>query len=164
MYTDGACLGNPGPGGYGAVLLYGGHRKELSAGFRLTTNNRMEILAAISALGALKSRCRVTLVTDSQLLINSMTKGWIEAWSRNGWRKRNKEPVLNSDLWSQLMELCRKHRVVFRWTQGHAGNAENERCDELARRAARGQGLPPDTGYEEKLRGRRPEARTGDGE
>jgi ribonuclease HI len=148
IYTDGACSGNPGPGGYGVVLLYNGHRKELSGGFRVTTNNRMEIMAAIVGLRALKTRCAVTIVTDSQLLINSMTKGWVQRWRANGWRKRNNERVLNADLWPQLLELCEGHVVRFTWTQGHAGNAENERCDELARTCSQLPGLPPDTAYE----------------
>lgn len=152
IYTDGACLGNPGPGGYGVVLLYAGHRKELSKGFRLTTNNRMEIMAAIEGLRALKGRCEVTLITDSQLLINTMTKGWIQRWKASGWRKRNNQEVLNADLWPQLLNLCGRHQVEFRWTQGHAGDPENERCDELARRAAQGPALARDTVYEAKAR------------
>ncbi len=152
IYTDGACLGNPGPGGYGVVLLYGGHRKELSQCFRLTTNNRMEIMAALEGLRALKGRCEVTLITDSQLLINTMTKGWIHRWKSNGWKKRNNQEVLNADLWPELLKLCEHHRVEFRWTQGHAGDPENERCDELARKAAQGPALSRDTGYEAKIR------------
>lgn len=148
MYSDGACIGNPGPGGYGVVLLYKGHRKELSGGFRLTTNNRMEIMAAIIGLHALRTRCAVEVITDSQLLINTMTKGWARAWRRNDWKKRNKEKVLNADLWAQLLQLCDYHRVSFLWTQSHAGDPENERCDKLAREAAQQEGLPSDSAYE----------------
>jgi ribonuclease HI len=146
-YTDGACLGNPGPGGYGAVLLYDGHRKELSGGFGLTTNNRMEIMAAIVALTALKRSCEVTLYTDSQYVVNALTKGWAERWRANGWKRNKHEKAINPDLWEQLLSLCRRHKVEFIWVRGHADNRENERCDLLAREAAQGQSLPPDTGY-----------------
>jgi ribonuclease HI len=152
IYTDGACSGNPGPGGYGVVLLYNEHRKELSGGFRMTTNNRMEIMAAIAGLRALKARCNVTIVTDSQLLINTMTRGWIERWQRNGWKKRNKENVLNIDLWAELWRLCGYHKVRFVWTEGHAGDPENERCDRLARDAIGQPPLAVDHAYEKNLR------------
>jgi len=148
IYSDGACLGNPGPGGYGVVLIYRGYRKELSGGFRLTTNNRMEIMAAIIGLRALKTRCKVTLITDSQLLINTMTKGWAKRWKENGWKKRNKEEVLNVDLWTRLLELCDFHDVEFVWTKSHIGDPENERCDELAKEAAQKKDLQPDIAYE----------------
>ena len=148
LYTDGACLGNPGPGGYGAVLLYQEHRKEMSGGFRLTTNNRMEITAAIIGLSALKTKCSVKLVTDSQLMINTMTKGWVQNWRKNGWKKRDKKDVANPDLWAQLLDLCEYHEVEFVWTQGHSGDHENERCDQLAGEAARQDELPPDLPYE----------------
>ena len=147
IYTDGACLGNPGPGGYGAVLLYNDHRKELSGGFRLTTNNRMEIMAAITALTTLKRSCEATLYTDSQYVVNAMTKGWVERWRANGWRRNKNDKALNHDLWEQMLSLCRRHKVEFVWVRGHADNRENERCDLLAREAAQGQNLPPDTGY-----------------
>ena len=147
IYTDGACLGNPGPGGYGVVLLYNEHRKELSGGFCLTTNNRMEITAAIVGLEALKARCRVTVYSDSQYLTNAMTKGWAEKWRAKGWKRNKRDPALNPDLWEQLLNLCRKHQVEFLWVRGHAENEENERCDLLAREAAQGQDLPPDMGY-----------------
>lgn len=147
IYTDGACLGNPGPGGYGVVMLYDRHRKELSGGFRLTSNNRMELMAAIVGLGALKTRCRVTLYTDSQYLVNAMTKGWVERWRANGWMRNKRESALNPDLWEQLRQQCRRHEVEFVWVRGHADNSENNRCDELATGAAAGQNLPPDTGY-----------------
>ena len=148
IYSDGACSGNPGPGGYGVVLLYKGQRKELSGGFRLTTNNRMEIMAVIVGLRALKTKCSATVITDSQLLINTMTKGWAKRWRENGWKKRNREKVLNKDLWIQLLRLCDYHGVRFLWTQAHAGDSENERCDELAREASKQSGLPKDLDYE----------------
>ncbi|MDO8721201.1 MAG: ribonuclease HI [Syntrophales bacterium] len=151
IYTDGACLGNPGPGGYGAVLLYNGHRKELSGGFRLTTNNRMEIMAAIAALSALKTSCAATLYTDSQYLVNALTKGWVEKWRANGWMRNKREKALNQDLWEELRALCSRHKVEFLWVRGHAENRENERCDLLAREAANGQRLPPDSGYNHVL-------------
>ena len=147
IYTDGACLGNPGRGGYGAVLLYDGHRKELSGGFGLTTNNRMEIMAAIVALSALKRNCTATLYTDSQYLVNALTKGWVEKWRAKGWMRNKQEKALNPDLWEQLLGQCRHHQVEFIWVRGHAANVENERCDLLAREAAVGQNLRPDTGY-----------------
>ena len=148
IYTDGACLGNPGPGGYGVVLLYGGHRKELSGGYRLTTNNRMEITAAIVGLSALKTPCAVTLHTDSQYLANAMTQGWAKRWRANGWRRNTTEEALNPDLWEQLLALCEKHHVQFVWVRGHAGNRENETCDRLSVQAAQRKDLPRDTGYE----------------
>ncbi len=147
IYTDGACLGNPGPGGYGVVLLYNKHRKELSGGFQLTTNNRMEIMAAIVGLDALKDRCLVTIYTDSQYLTNAMTKGWVEKWRAKGWMRNKQDKALNPDLWEKLLGQCRRHQVEFIWVRGHAANVENERCDLLAREAACGSNLPPDTGY-----------------
>ena len=111
IYTDGACLGNPGPGGYGVVLLYDSHRKELSGGFRLTTNNRMEIMAAIVGLSALKRSCTATLYTDSQYLVNALTKGWVEKWRVNGWMRNKRDRALNQDLWEQLLALCSRHKV-----------------------------------------------------
>ena len=132
IYTDGACSGNPGPGGYGAILRYGTHEKELSEGFAETTNNRMELLAAIRALELLKEPCEVTLYSDSQYLINSITKGWAKKWRDNNWMRAKKEPALNADLWEPLLNLCDKHRITFVWVKGHAGHAENERCDQLA--------------------------------
>ena len=147
IYTDGACLGNPGPGGYGVVLLYNKLRKELSSGFRLTTNNRMEIMAAIAGLKALKNGCIVTLYTDSQYLVNAMTKGWVEKWRANGWKRNKHDRALNSDLWEQMLGLCRRHEVKFVWVKGHANNRENEHCDLLAREAASGPDLSDDKGY-----------------
>jgi ribonuclease HI len=148
IYTDGACTGNPGPGGYGVVLQYRGVRKELSGGFRLTTNNRMEIMAAIVGLRALKHRCSVTIYTDSQYLRDSIMKGWAKRWRANGWKRNKKDKAINPDLWEQLLSLCEEHEVTFEWVRGHSGNPENERCDELAVRAAQQQNLPIDTAYE----------------
>jgi len=149
LYTDGACSHNPGPGGYGVVLLYDSHRKELSEGFRLTTNNRMEILAAIAGLEALKEPCHVTLYSDSQYLVNAIEKGWAIRWQANGWMRNKKEKAINPDLWERLLELCETHKVKFEWVRGHAGHPENERCDELATTAARSSNLSVDAGYEQ---------------
>jgi ribonuclease HI len=148
MYTDGACLGNPGPGGYGVVMLYGDHRKELSGGYRLTTNNRMELTAAIQGLAALKKPCIVELFSDSAYVVNAVEKGWARRWRANGWYRPSKERAENRDLWGELLKLCDRHRVHFNWIKGHAGHPENERCDQLACQAARLADLPPDPGYE----------------
>jgi len=148
IYTDGACLGNPGPGGYGVVLLSGDHRKELSGGFRLTTNNRMELTAAIQGLVALKKPCRVRLLSDSQYVVNSVNKGWARRWRANNWYRNKKDKAENPDLWEQLLSLCGKHQVEFIWIKGHDGDLENERCDVLAVQAAQLPGLPPDAVYE----------------
>ena len=148
IYTDGACLGNPGPGGYGVVLLYGGHRKELSGGFRLTTNNRMEIMAVIKGLEELQEPCSVSLYSDSQYVVNAVTKGWATRWKANGWKRNSKgEKALNPDLWDKMLDLCGKHDITFKWVRGHSGNRENERCDRLAVGSAKMTGLPPDHGY-----------------
>jgi ribonuclease HI len=149
IYTDGACLGNPGPGGYGVVLIHGERRKELSGGRRRTTNNRMELLAAIVGLATLKRPCRVDLYTDSQYLHNGIALGWAARWQRNGWRKADKTPVKNVDLWQQLLTELARHEVTFHWVRGHAGNAENERADQLSLVAAQRSDLPPDPGFEE---------------
>lgn len=148
IYTDGACSGNPGPGGYGVVLLAGKHRKELSGGFRLTTNNRMELMGVIEGLKALKKKSRVTLYSDSQYVVEALRKGWANQWRDRGWRRSNKEIALNSDLWEMLLDLVNQHEMEFIWVQSHAGNPENERCDELAVAASRNKDLPPDIGYE----------------
>ncbi len=148
IYTDGACIGNPGPGGYGVVLIYGDRRKELSGGFRLTTNNRMEIMAAIVGLSALRTRCSVVLYTDSQYLSDAMNKGWAKRWRAKGWRRNKKNKALNPDLWQQLLDLCERHDVDFVWVRGHAGNVENERCDRLSTEAAEKKHLPADSAYE----------------
>jgi ribonuclease HI len=148
IYTDGGCLGNPGPGGYGVVMLHGSNRKELSGGFRRTTNNRMELMAAIAGLEALKGPCQVTLYSDSQYLVNAMEQGWALRWRNNDWRRNKTEMALNPDLWDALLRLCEIHRVRFSWVRGHAGTPENERCDELAQSAARGENLAIDEIYE----------------
>ena len=148
IHTDGACLGNPGSGGYGVVLRYGDHRRELSGGYRLTTNNRMELMAAIKALQALTRPIPVILHSDSRYLVDGMEKGWAKKWQANDWRRNKREKALNSDLWETLLQLCAKHVVQFRWVRGHAGDAENERCDHLAVQAARQPDLPPDLGYQ----------------
>ena len=132
IFTDGACSGNPGPGGWGAVLRYNGVEKELSGGEKETTNNRMELTAVISALKALKEPCEVTLTTDSKYVCDSVVRGWVYSWQKNNWRKSDKKPALNVDLWEQLLELLEKHKVTFNWVKGHAGHPENERCDKLA--------------------------------
>ncbi len=148
IYTDGGCQGNPGPGGYGVVMLYNEKRKELSAGYRLTTNNRMEIMAAIAALEVLRYPCEVTIYTDSKYLSDSIMLGWAKSWRRNGWKRSNKEPAINPDLWERLLNLCETHSVKFSWVKGHAGNPENERCDELSVAASKGGDLAIDEGYE----------------
>ena len=133
IYTDGACSGNPGPGGWGAVLLYGPHKKELSGGEAETTNNRMELTAVIRALSALKEPCRVELYSDSRYVIDSLQKGWAKSWRARGWRKADKSPALNPDLFETLLTLCDKHEMHYHWVKGHAENMNNNRCDELAR-------------------------------
>ena len=148
IYTDGACLGNPGPGGYGVVLLYNGHRKEISGGFRLTTNNRMEMMAVIVGLRALKERCSVTLYSDSEYVVNSISKGWAARWRANGWKRNKKDKAINADLWEKLLDLIDKHDVKMVWVRGHSGVKENERCDELSVAAALQKDLPVDEGYE----------------
>jgi ribonuclease HI len=131
IFCDGACSGNPGPGGYGAILRYGGKTKELNGGTRETTNNRMEMTAAIEALRLLTRPCSVVITTDSQYLVKGMTE-WITGWQRKGWRNSKKEPVVNRDLWEALLELSTSHTVQWKWVKGHAGHSENERCDQLA--------------------------------
>ncbi len=132
IFTDGACSGNPGPGGYGAILRCGSHVKEISGGESNTTNNRMELSGVIAALSALKKPCDVILTTDSKYVCDSVTKGWARSWQKNGWKKADKKPALNADLWEQLLKLLDVHNVKFIWVKGHAGHPENERCDELA--------------------------------
>ncbi len=139
IYTDGACSGNPGPGGYGVVLLYGDHKKELSGAYANTTNNRMEIMAAIKGLAALKEPCQVTLYTDSQYLVNAITKGWVKKWQANNWMRNRNERAKNVDLWMALLELLEKHQVEWVWVKGHAENEFNNRCDELAVKAIKEQ-------------------------
>ncbi|MBO5754520.1 MAG: ribonuclease HI [Clostridia bacterium] len=149
IYTDGACRGNPGPGGWGAILVYGEARRELSGGERETTNNRMELSAAIAALSALKEPCFVDLYSDSKYLVDAVTPGWLESWRARGYRRGKNEAVLNPDLWETLYGLLSTHEVTFHWVKGHAGHPENERCDALATAYAdrfleedKGQALP----------------------
>ncbi len=132
IYTDGACSGNPGPGGWGTILIYGRHKRELSGGEAQTTNNRMELTAVISALELLKEPCAVELYSDSKYVIDALEKGWAVSWQAHGWRKGDKKPALNPDLWERLLELCRTHKVNTHWVKGHAENEFNNRCDELA--------------------------------
>lgn len=132
MFTDGACSGNPGPGGWGTILRWGSKEKELCGGNPETTNNRMELSAVINGLKALKEPCIVKITTDSKYVVDSITKGWAQSWKKNGWRKADKKPALNSDLWEELLNLLDIHDVTFCWVKGHAGHPENERCDELA--------------------------------
>ena len=152
-WSDGSSRGNPGPGGYGTVLRYTGpdgvaHERELSAGYRRTTNNRMELMGAIAALEALKRPCAVTMTTDSQYVCNAFNQNWIGGWVRRGWKTASKQPVKNVDLWQRLIAACEPHEVTWVWVKGHAGHPENERCDELATAAADGTDLAEDPGFE----------------
>lgn len=147
LFTDGSCLGNPGPGGYGAILIYKQHQKELSQGYRLTTNNRMELMAAIAGLQSLQEPCMVRLTTDSQYVKQGITQ-WIQNWKRRGWLTASKEPVKNVDLWKLLDTEVQRHQVDWHWVKGHSGHDENERCDILARDAAMSHDLQEDTGYQ----------------
>ncbi len=147
IYTDGSCLKNPGRGGYGIILDYQGKRKELSGGYTLTTNNRMELLGVIVALQALKEHCDVSVFTDSQYVAKAINANWLTNWQKNGWKTANKKDVKNKDLWINLHAELQKHKVKFHWLKGHAGHAENERCDELAKNAANSSNLLEDTGY-----------------
>ncbi len=146
IFTDGSCLGNPGPGGYGAVLKYKGKIKELAQGFQLTTNNRMEMLATIIALQSLTEPCQVSLTTDSQYVRQGITQ-WIKKWQKNNWKTANKQDVKNVDLWKKLNEENKRHSIEWHWVKGHSGHPENERCDDLARQAAESNNLVEDTGY-----------------
>lgn len=146
LYTDGSCLGNPGPGGYGVVLEYNQHRKELSQGFKCTTNNRMEMLACIEGLRALKRDCAVVITTDSQYVKQGIEQ-WMHGWKRNGWKTSAKKPVKNQDLWQQLDHELQRHHVRWDWVKGHSGHPQNERCDELARKAAEHSSQLEDSGY-----------------
>lgn len=148
IFTDGACTGNPGPGGYGAVVLDGQERTELSGGYRLTTNNRMELLACIQALQTLKRKSSVVLYSDSRYVVQGIRKGWARRWKARGWMRNQTQEALNADLWARLLDLCAQHEVEFTWVAGHAGIPENERCDQLSVRAAQKQNLPPDHAYE----------------
>ncbi len=148
IYTDGACSGNPGAGGYGVVMLYGTARKELSGGYVKTTNNRMEVLAAIKGLEALKEPCAVKLYSDSKYVVDAIEKGWAKKWRSQGWMRNNKEKASNVDLWERLLALLEIHQVSFIWVKGHADNPENERCDQLARAAIQKNTLENDENYE----------------
>ena len=132
LFTDGACSGNPGPGGWGAVLRFHGKEKELSGGDPQTTNNRMELTAVIEGLAALKEPCEVMLTSDSKYVLDALLKGWVYSWKKNGWKKADKKPALNVDLWERLLALLEVHKVDYRWVHGHQGHPENERCDALA--------------------------------
>ena len=132
LFTDGACSGNPGPGGWAAILRYGEAEKELCGGEKNTTNNRMELMGAIEGLSALREPCRVILTSDSKYLVDAVTKGWVYGWKKKGWKKSDNTPALNVDLWERLLPLLQKHEVEFNWVKGHAGHPENERCDKLA--------------------------------
>ncbi len=132
IYTDGACSGNPGAGGWGTILVYKGREREMSGGAAETTNNRMELTAVIEGLKALKEPCRVTVVTDSQYVANGINLGWAESWKKNGWRKKDRKPALNPELWDELLTLIVKHDVTIEWVKGHDGHPENERCDKMA--------------------------------
>lgn len=148
IYTDGGSSGNPGPGGFGVVIISNGNRKELSGGFRLTTNNRMELMGVIAALRSLEQKDKpITLYTDSSYVVNGITKGWAEKWRKNNWIKSDKQPAINPDLWGELLDLIKPLNIKFMWVKGHAGNVFNERCDELAVSSAKKPGLPVDIGY-----------------
>lgn len=147
IYTDGGCRPNPGKGGYGVVLLYGPHRKELSGGYRLTTNNRMEILAVLVGLRALNEPCEVTVFSDSQYVVRAIEKGWVRRWQRNGWMRTKTDRALNIDLWEEMLDLLERHTVRFKWVRGHAGDRNNNRCDELAGMARSKGPLKEDRGY-----------------
>jgi len=149
IYTDGGSINNPGPGGYGIVIIDGDDRLEISGGFRKTTNNRMELMGTIVALRKFKKPVKALLRTDSQYVVNGIMKGWARRWRENGWMRAKNEPAENYDLWEQLIELTEIHHVIFEWLKGHAGHVENERCDELARQASARKDLPIDTNYEQ---------------
>ncbi len=148
IYTDGACKGNPGPGAYGAVMMFGEHRKEISAGYKLTTNNRMELLAAITSLEMLQEPCKVDLHSDSKYLVQAINDNWIAGWQKKGWVNSKKEPVKNKDLWLKLLDAIGDHDITWKWVKGHAGIELNERCDELANEAVVGADLLDDEGFE----------------
>lgn len=144
IYTDGACSGNPGPGGYGTIIKYNGHEKELSAGYKKTTNNRMELLAVIAGLESLNERCDVDVYSDSKYVVDAISIGWARRWQKNHWMRNKKDAALNPDLWQRLLDLTDKHKVTMHWVKGHAGHTENERCDQLAVNASKGVDLLTD--------------------
>ncbi len=147
LYTDGSCLGNPGPGGYGAILIFNEHRRELAEGYKRTTNNRMEMLACIKGLETLTEACEVDLTTDSQYVRQGITQ-WIHNWKKRGWKTASKAPVKNVDLWKALDAASEKHKIAWHWVKGHSGHPENERCDDLAREAAEAKPTQEDVGYD----------------
>ena len=153
IHTDGSCLGNPGPGGYAAILEYRGQERELSGGFRRTTNNRMEILAVIAGLEALTERCAVTVYSDSRYVVDAIEKDWVKRWQANGWMRNKRERAVNPDLWERLLKALEKHDVEFKWVRGHSGNAGNVRADKLAVAAANGTNLAKDEGFENPRKG-----------
>lgn len=144
IHTDGACSGNPGPGGYGVILRNGNYVKELSAGYKKTTNNRMELRAVIAGLKALKTKCKVDIFSDSKYIVDAVQNGWAKRWQMNNWYRNKRERALNPDLWQELLQLLDEHTVRFHWVKGHAGHRENERCDQLAVKAAAGKNLLDD--------------------
>lgn len=144
IFTDGACSGNPGPGGYGVILRNGNYVKELSAGYKKTTNNRMELRAVIAGLKALKTKCKVDIFSDSKYIVDAVQNGWAKRWQMNNWYRNKREKALNPDLWQELLQLLDEHTVRFHWVKGHAGHRENERCDQLAVKAAAGKNLLDD--------------------
>ena len=153
IYTDGGAINNPGPGGYGVVIKHEGMQRELNGGYRLTTNNRMELMACIVALREIQGKKgKMVLFSDSSYVVNGISKGWVNNWQRNGWIKSDKKPVLNKDLWQELLLLSQSLDIQFRWVKGHAGNPLNERCDKLAVKSAKGSGLPADHAYEQSQR------------
>lgn len=149
IYTDGACSGNPGPGGFGVVMLIEGERKELSEGYKVTTNNRMEMMAVIQSLKELKNACEVHLYSDSKYIVDAINKGWVYKWEKNNWMRNKKDKALNVDLWKELIYLLEIHKVTFTWVKAHADNLENERCDFLAREAISKNNLKDDVYYNE---------------
>jgi ribonuclease HI len=148
IYTDGACSGNPGPGAYAVILQSGAHVKELAQGYHRTTNNRMELMAVIAGLESLKRPCRVTLFSDSRYVVDAIEKGWAKSWKARGWKKADKNPAVNSDLWARALTALERHRVSLRWVRGHASCVENNRCDELAVAASKASDRIADEGYE----------------
>jgi ribonuclease HI len=148
IYTYGACSGNPGPGGYGAILQSGKHTRELSQGYRKTTNNRMELMAVIASLHILTRSCEVTLYSDSRYVVDAIEKGWAKSWKARGWKKADKQPAMNADLWERALDQLARHTVKLVWVKGHASNPHNNRCDEIAVAATKSEGLLVDEGYE----------------
>jgi len=144
IYTDGACSGNPGPGGYGTILRFNGKEKELSEGFKETTNNRMELKAVLAGLAALKEKCEVKIYSDSKYIVDAINKGWLKKWKKNGWVRGKKDELKNKDLWKEADSLLSQHDVTIEWVKGHSGHEENERCDQLAVNASKGESLKDD--------------------